>query len=287
MTRSDVPDLQRWHQVRSTTRRTAERFGALVRSAGRGQAMATRDWTVADAAAHVLSLAAHYAVLFDPAAPRLPVPDLDRILAATHVDNVREANAVVLGHLPERDPERLADSLLDSVERLLGATEDADPREPVRWLGDSLVPTAGVLAHLVNELLVHGWDIARALGRPWPMADADAALFTDEFLVGMIRRDYGLLLETGVRVPRRTIGVEFRSAYTAPARLILQDGRVHVGADDEPVDARVTFRPARFNLMLFGRISVARALVRRDVVIAGPRPWLLPTFLRVVHMPHN
>jgi hypothetical protein len=119
------------------------------------------------------------------------------------------------------------------------------------------------------------------------MPDPDAALFIDEFLIGMIRRDYGNLLQTGVRLPRRPITVEFRSAHTTTARLILRDGRVRVGTPDDPADARVTFRPARFNLMLFGRVSIPHALARGDVVLGGPRPWLLPSFLRVVHMPRN
>ena len=51
-------------------------------------------------------------------------------------------------------------------------------------------------------------------------------------------------------------------------------------------DVRVTFRPARFNLMLFGRTSTITAALRRDVVIGGPRPWRLPAFLRIVHMPN-
>jgi uncharacterized protein (TIGR03083 family) len=274
----------RWTQVRSSAWQTAGRFADLIRS-GHADAMATRDWTVSDTAAHVLSLAAHYPTLFDDDAPRLAVPGLSRRFATATVDNVREVNALALRHLPERDPNRLADDLLDAVDRLLATTAGIGPEQPVRWLGDALVPASGVLAHLVNELLLHGWDVARALSRPWPMPDADAALFIDEFLVGMIRRDYGSLLDTGARRPRRPITVEFRSAHTATTRLTLRDGLVHV--TDEPADARVTFRPARFNLMLFGRVSVPHALARRDIVVGGPRPWLLPAFLRVVHMPRN
>ncbi|MEV0154771.1 maleylpyruvate isomerase family mycothiol-dependent enzyme [Micromonospora sp. NPDC050686] len=284
MTDVELPDARR--RARDAMRRAAERFTALVRAAGDGTTRATRDWTVADTAAHLLSLAAYYGALLDPDAPRLPVPGLDRLLAGTTVDTVRDANEVVLRHLPERDPGRLADQLQAAVDRLLAATADVDAR-PVRWLGGALVTPTGLLAHLVNEFLVHGWDVARALAQPWPMPDADAALFLDEFLVEMIRRDYGALLDTGVRLPRRPIGVEFRSAHTRPALLILRNGRVHLGAAGDRPDARVTFRPARFNLMLFGRLSVPRALARRDVVVGGPRPWLVPAFLRVVHLPHN
>lgn len=38
--------------------------------------------------------------------------------------------------------------------------------------------------------------------------------------------------------------------------------------------------------MLFGRTGTVAAALRRDVVVTGPRPWRLPAFLRVVHMPN-
>ncbi len=36
----------------------------------------------------------------------------------------------------------------------------------------------------------------------------------------------------------------------------------------------------------FGRTRTITAAIRRDVVVGGPRPWRLPAFLRVVHMPN-
>jgi uncharacterized protein (TIGR03083 family) len=278
----------RWAEVRNATLHSGSRFHDLIRHAGaRSTALATRSWTVADSAAHVLSIAGYYATLFDKQAPVLPVPNLLSVINGTNVDTVRRTNAVVLRHLGERDPVRLAAAIEDSLDRLLAATAGMDPRRTVPWLGNSRVPVAGVLSHLVNEFLVHGWDMARALHRPWPMPDAEAALFLEQFLFGMIRHDYGVLLNHGGHPPRRTIAVEFRSAYTESASLVVRDGRVHVGAPDEPVDAHVTFRPAGLNLMLFGRVSVVRAVARGDVRVGGPRPWLLPAFLRFVHMPRN
>lgn len=275
-------------RVRHAALRSGTRFGELVRQSGpRAEAMATRDWTVAESAAHVLSLVTYYANLFDPHAPQVPVPDLLPLLNSTNVDTVRLTNAAVLRHVRERRPDRLADAIGRSLDGLMAATAGQDPERTVPWLGDSRVPAAGVLAHLTNEFLIHGWDIARGLGRPWPAPDADAALFFEEFLVGMIRHDYGVLLDHGARPPKRPISVRFESAFTSPVNLVLRDGRVSVVDGGGPGDARVRFRPASFNLMLFGRIGLIRALASRDVVVGGRRPWLLPSFLRFVHMPRN
>lgn len=277
---------QRWSLARTALRFTADRFTSLLTDGCDPAAMATREWTVADSAAHVLGIALLYVSLVGNTAPAVRVPGLDAILATTNVDTVADVNDHVLRHFTERDPDRLAARLRDAADEILAATQRVAPETTVRWLGDSRVPVCGLVAHLVNELLVHGWDMARALRRPWAMPDEHAALYWDQFFLGMLHHDYGALLNTSLPMPRRPIAVQFRSAYTPAATIVLGDHRVWLAPPDDPVDVRVRFRPARFNLMLFGRTSTAVAALRRDVVIGGPRPWRLPAFLRVVHMPN-
>ncbi|MGI5186194.1 maleylpyruvate isomerase N-terminal domain-containing protein [Dactylosporangium sp. CA-152071] len=277
----------RWMQARAAVLDTGRRFDSLVGSAPDPAAMATAEWSIADSAAHVLSIAALCLLLLDPDAPPPPVPGLRELLSATNVDTVADTNSHVMRHLTERDIGVVRRDMQASIERILLVTREADPASTVTWLGDAQVTVAGVLAHLVNEMLVHGWDIARTAGLPWPMPDADAGLFFDLFLVDMIRNSYGALLNAAVRMPRHRIAVQFRSAHTTTAILELHQARVKVVAADDPYDVSLTFRPARFNLMLFGRISALRAAAGRDVVVGGPRPWRLRAFLRVVHMPNN
>jgi hypothetical protein len=100
-------------------------------------------------------------------------------------------------------------------------------------------------------------------------------------------RTWSTSLNTTVRMPRGPIAVRFTSLHTPPETIVLRDGRGGLALPGAPYDVRVRFRPARFNLMLFGRVSPLRAALRRDVVVGGPRPWLLPSLLRVVHMPNN
>lgn len=259
----------------------------MLLAAPDAEQLATAEWTIAESAAHVLSIATLYVFLLEDGAEALPVPDIESILSTTNVDTVADVNAYVLQHFTERDAAVLADQLGTAVRRILDVTEHTAPETPVRWLGDALVPVAGVLAHLVNELLVHGWDIARALRTPWPMPEEHAALYWELFFLGMLRLEYGALLNTSLRMPRRPIAVQFRSQYTPTATIVLGDGKVWIAPPGHPPDVRVRFRPARFNLMLFGRIGTVHAAVRRDVVVGGPRPWLLRDFLRVVHMPNG
>lgn len=277
---------QRWTLTRTALRVTGDRFRSLLTDGTEPTAMATREWTVADSAAHVLSIAMLYVSLVEDSEMAVHVPELDAILPATNVDTVADVNDHVLRHFTERDPDHLAALLGEAIDAILAATTETPPETTVPWLGDARVPICGLLAHLVNELLVHGWDMARAVRRPWSMPDEHAALYWDQFFLGMLHHDYGVLLNTSLPMPKRPIAVQFRSAYTPTATIVLGDGRVWLAPPDDPVDVRVRFRPARFNLMLFGRTSTALAALRRDVVIGGPRPWRLPAFLRVVHMPN-
>ena len=109
-------------------------------------------------------------------------------------------------------------------------------------------------------------------------------LFLELFLFGMVRNDLGRLLDDAKPAPRR-IAVEFRSSYTRPAVLALQHGRLRLEDPDGTADVRLRFDPAVLVPMMFGRISKLRAALLGGVWVGGPRPWLLPEFLRTVRMP--
>lgn len=291
-----VVSVEKWHAARTAVRRTGDRFTSMLESAQAPDAMATADWSIAETAAHVAAIAALYTAMVRPDATPDPLPGLrEKFLAAT-VDTVSELNELALAQFTERDPRALAERLRGDIDHILRVTEDVDPAEPVQWLGDSRVPVMGVVAHLVNELLVHGRDIALTPGSGpggarggrahWPMPPEDAALFFDLFLVEVIRCGYGRLMDDTGPMPERRIAVEFRSRYTSPFTLVLAGGRVSVEDPGRDIDVRLHFDPPALSLMLFGaRISRPRAALTGKVIIWGRRPWLLPAFLRVVHLP--
>ncbi|MEU8266427.1 maleylpyruvate isomerase N-terminal domain-containing protein [Sphaerisporangium sp. NPDC049002] len=276
-----------WDAVRVSLREAGGRFAEMVASAREPHAMATREWTVVESAAHVASIARWYGSMLRFDNGPHPFPTIKDALLATTVDTVSDVNDVALGLFPERDQHRLAHLLRTSIDEILRVTEGLDPARPVIWLGDSRVPLAGVLAHLVNELLVHGWDIASVTRTRWVMPPREAALFFDLFLVGMIQGDVGRLLDTGEPALDRRIAVRFHSRYTTPVTLVLRDGRVSIEQPGPDTDVHLYFDPAALNLMLFGRIGRTRAVVTGKLAVWGRRPWLLPAFLRTVRLPTN
>jgi hypothetical protein len=240
---------------------------------------------VADVAAHVTTIGFLNTMLLRVAEPPFHMPGLTEAIAATTVDTVHGLNDQVMSHFLERDVTRLLDTLRHHVDLMLTASRDRDPGETFSWLGEARPTLAGMFAHMVNELLIHGNDIARAVKVPWAMPAEDAALFFDLFYVGLANGQQGRLLDGSKRPLQRRIAVEFRSGYTAPVTIVVRNGQVTAEPAGPGADAWVRFDPAALNMMMFGRISKLQAVLTRKIIIGGRRPWLMPAFLRTVRLP--
>ena len=275
----------RWSAVRAAVVDLGARFGALVQD-GDPRAAATGQWSVADTAAHVAAMAWCYTALAtSPDAP-LPVEGIAELVPITTVDNIdRVINEALRRGYTERDPAALVRRLRQSISELLAITAEADPEQTVAWLGGSRLPLAGLLAHLTNELLLYGRDVARALGAPWAIPQEYSALFFELFLVEIIRNGVGNVLDDDRPVRRGRIAVEFRSAHTDPVTLVLDSGTVSAEEPGGRTDVRIHFRPAMLSLVLFHRVGRPRAALTGALRVWGRRPWLLPAFLRKVRLP--
>jgi hypothetical protein len=276
--------VDQWEAVRASVKDAGDRFATMVASAPGRETKATGDWSVAETAAHVAAITVYDTTLIRPGAEP-PIPGFAERAATASVDGVHDLNELVLRHFSERDLAVLAQLLRDGVEQVLADSESRGPDETVTWLGGSQLPLAGLIAHLLDELLIHGRDIALAINAPWVIAPRDAAQFFELFFVPLAGGQFGHLLDGGDRPRARRIRVEFRSDYTTPATLALENGKVSVEPPGHRPDVRVSFDPVTLNLMMFGRVHRLRALATRKVVIRGQRPWLLPVFLRKVRVP--
>lgn len=195
-------------------------------------------------------------------------------LAAFTAQAVRADPERDLGVLAERIETRSAGYLADCAAGLAHVGADRP------WLVPGItVPPSVITAHLLSETVVHGWDIARAAGRPWRIVPRHAALVVRGFMVPV-------LLAAG---PRLLAGPDASAAF---GRYLL---RVRGGQGFErvefplelgacgmrpgrpgPVDCRLSVDPVAFLLLFFGRIGVFSALARGQMLIWGRKPWLAP-----------
>jgi len=276
---------RQWDAVRASVRATTDRFCDMVSSIPDPTMKATAKWSVADFTAHVTSISFLNTMLLQVADAPFEMPNLTEAIAATRVEDVHALNDQVMSYFTERDTAALLAILRDRVDLMLAASEHHDPTDTFSWLGAAQLPLAGMFAHLVNELLIHGNDIARPMRVPWAMPPQDAALCFDLFYVGLVNGDSGRLLADSKRPVRRRIAVEFRSAYTTPVTLVVRNGTTSSEPPGSGADVKIRFDPATLNMMLFGRISRPRAALTGKIVISGRRPWLLPAFLRTLRLP--
>ncbi|RFU38046.1 hypothetical protein DZF91_29715 [Actinomadura logoneensis] len=278
-----------WAAVRAALQDAADRFADLIDPpAGPGPDSGTRTdgtWTVGETAAHVAAIAWMDVGLLDPSSPPPPVPGFDTWLATSNVEGVHAFNETVLAAMPGRDLAVLAADLRERVKTMDALADGRDPAETVGWIGGARLPICGLFAHMVNELLLHGHDVARALGRPWTVPPRDASYFFEDFIVGLARNGVGALLDGGGPPREDPVVVEFRSAHTTPVTFVLRRGELSVEKPGRTPDVRLRFDPAAFTMMMFGRMSKPRALLTGRIRVGGRRPWLLPVFLRTVRVP--
>jgi uncharacterized protein (TIGR03083 family) len=149
-----------------------------------------------------------------------------------------------------------------------------------RFHGGELVPADVALGILLGELVVHGWDIARALRQPWPIDPGHVALIMD-----------GLApIVPGWVDPRRAHGLDatFRVRLRGQVTYVFsfRDGRLQVDPPDaRRVDANISADPAALLLVLYRRQSQWPHIARGRLLAWGRKPWLALTFAGRFHKP--
>jgi len=255
-----------WPAARTALAEAASRVAGLVRTVRNPHAPALGQWNVTE-------LAAHLSHAFDvvPALARRqrdsPIGDLSE-LAGT--------NAGLVAEDPERDLGVLADRIEARATAFLSATASASAAEPCPWLVAGTTASMSVLTcHLLNEAVMHGYDIAKADRRPWKIDPIAAALIFEGFILPVFQLlDPRALVDqekaAGVRV---SYGVHLRGAGRFV--FLFDDGALTVEApSSKKVDCHVSAAPAAFLLVAWGRISQWRAIGTGQLLAWGRRPWM-------------
>lgn len=248
------------------------RLVALVRGIADADVVSVGAWTVADVAAHLT-----HAFRFDlDAVAGRSVPD-----AVVTTAGMAELNAKLLAEDGERDPAVLADRIgaladeFDAVVSRLSATS-------VDWLQGVSLPPSVVAGHLLEECLMHGHDIARAIGRPWSIDRHHALLAIESGVLPLIEA-----LPTAFVKPGGFRGrFEVRLRGGRSMVMHFDRGRLRIdaaGAGD--VDAYISTDPVALMLLFIGRYGVPKLILDGDLAAWGRRPWKLAGMLGAISPP--
>ena len=239
------------------------------------------NWSAAETAAHLVADLREHAALATGAhgPPDLTSPIVDRRNAA---ERGAAANQAQLDAFPERDLTVLADLLEDAAAGLNAAVAPLPDEELIVTANGVAMAPPTLVSICLGEQLIHGLDLARAAGRPWPIDRSDALRVIPGILA--VAPDYlDQATAEGVHVD-----YELRFGPDDRYRFAVDGRRVTVssanGRDDHP-DCVITADAAAFLLVGYGRVGQWSQIWRGKLRAGGRRPWLALRFSSLLIRP--
>jgi uncharacterized protein (TIGR03083 family) len=224
---------------------------------------ASPQWTVAEAFAHVVTVAPRYRDGARQAGEWAEsVPDLAHL------------NARQITRLGTTDLRQLAATLRADLGELADVIDGLGDEQPVfRFHGGEKIAADTALGILLGELVVHGHDIAAVLRMPWPIDPAHVELI----MRGVAPILPGWVHPTGAA--GHTGRYEIRLRGQGVHRYAFRDGRLWTNPDDgfRP-DTVISADPATALLVLYRRRSQWPAILTGRLLAYGRRPWLALRF---------
>jgi uncharacterized protein (TIGR03083 family) len=187
------------------------------------------DWNVGETIAHVLTVV------------RRGFADRRRSAAAAETASLNE---LCLEETPERDPRALAELLRADVHTALDIVFPKIPDDREFAFHGGVTTTMTPALHVVlGEFVIHGYDVARAVDRPWPITDREARLLVP-----------GELLGAWLRPDSPDEAYELRLGDGTPIRFEIRGGSLLVGPGTGTTV--VAMDPVEFVLGFYNRVPV-------------------------------
>jgi uncharacterized protein (TIGR03083 family) len=230
---------------------------ALLRSVDADLRLRDSDWTARDVAAHLVNVLHRYTAR--DFRQREGLVDDPSELTGANADGIADHAGATLSDLVDRlAAEAPAWNAIDL------AVDDLFP-----FHAGQNIDGAGARSNWIGELLLHGYDVARAAGRPWDLPDRAMLLILRGALQvapGWLDTQRAAGVETSVVMRPR--GGTPQLLRIADERLVIRDA----ARGDRP-DAVIAGPATAMCLLLYGRIGVLGATRRGLMVAGGRRPW--------------
>lgn len=274
MTDTTCPDTLA--QARAALRDVVTSLVAHVRSVPEANSVSVGTWTVGDVAAHL----SHVFRFDTDAVAGNPVPE-----AIVTAAGMAEVNAKVLAEDSERNPAVLA----DRISTLANEFDDVASRSratTVDWLQGIRLPPSAVACHLLEECLIHGHDIARTTGHPWPIQRHHALLAVEGAALPLIEALPPTAFVNQEKAESFRARVELRLRGGGHTMMVFDRGSLTLdAAGTGDVDAHISADPTALMLVFIGRQEIWKPLLAGKLAAWGPRPWKLTRMLTAINPP--
>jgi uncharacterized protein (TIGR03083 family) len=180
-------------------------------------------------------------------------------------------------HIRERRSRPVAEQveeLRSNVASFVATTRGKLGADPFPWYSGLTLEVATASGLLLGELVVHGLDAARSLGRPWPIAGNDARTI---IRAAAVLAPWYVDAEA-TRGDRTSYRVAVRGGPVFRVRI--DDGTASVEPEDGEADCTIRADPVGLLLVSYGRLSRWRAAATGSLVATGRRPWRALAFDR-------
>lgn len=249
------------------------RLSALIRSVRNAAAPAVGEWNAGDVAVHLVNVW--------EALPALAGGDLESPLQ--ELSDLAGLTTAMVSSEADRDLGAAAARIEAAASAFLATPIGENGPRPWLVRGTAL-PASAFACHLLNESLVHGYDIAHAEERRWQIEPAHASLA----IMGFAFPALSVLDPRAPVDPRHAAGVracfDIRVGRAGRAYLVFDDGAVTIESpSSRPVDCHISAEPATLFLLLWSRTTQWPAALTGRLRVWGRRPWLglrLPRMLR-------
>ncbi len=255
-----------WAAARGAVADAGPRLTQLLRSARKPEAPALGEWDVTQLATHV-----------SHAMDAVSAMSVGGGNLIEDISGLPVLSQVMIDGEGRRPLPELADRIDASVGRFLADMEAAavTGRDSSHsWLIQGTeMPLSTLTCHILNELTVHGRDIAMAEGVPWPIDRGHASLILQGFVFPSLHTlGRAMVVQEVAGKKRARFDVHLRG--DGRACLVFNDGDFWVEATPQgKVDCKLSVDPEAFLLVAWGRISQWSALPKGQLMASGRKPW--------------
>jgi SCP-2 sterol transfer family len=279
-----------WQQGQDALRDVVGRVTALLRSIENPSAPAVGQWNLGEVAVHLTHAWMMLTGLGrrDLSPVHAVAPNVADVAGGSVVRSIwdlADVNTLALKNDPERTLSLLADRIEAQAEQYFGECVDANQDEPRPWMIEgTTVPQSMLTYNLLNETLIHGYDIAHAAGRQWRIEPSHASMVLSRFLVPALQVSGPRVYVVEAKAGRLRATFDLRIRGGESYYFLFEDGNLTV---EEPssrkVDCHISADPVALLLVAWDRRSQWPAIAQGKLMAWGVKPWLgiqFKSFLR-------
>ncbi len=174
----------------------------------------------------------------------------------------------------ERDLAVLADRIEERAEEDFSECVGHSPDEPRPWtIEGTTMPLSALTCNLLNETVMHGYDIAHAAGRKWRIEPTHAAMVVQQFFVPVLQTVDPRTFVNAEKAAGLQVTYELHLRGDDRLNFVFDDGALRV---EEPsvrrVDCHISADPAAFFRVFWDRQSQWNAIAKGQLMAWGRKP---------------